>query len=124
MKKIRNAIIVCLLLLATVFLFLHAFSYTKGKVVIANQSSEQIEGGEIEVCKQHLVLSHIDPNDKKELPFRISGDSHYTITLKLKSGKTLKKELGYVTGGMESNDTLIVNDNEIVLLPLDSEKSP
>jgi len=122
-KRIRNAISVGLLLLATAFLFLHLSSYTKGKIVIVNQSSEQIESGEIEVCKQHLMLSRINPNDIKELSFKISGDSHYTISLKLKSGKVLKKDLGYVTGGIESVDTLMVNDNQIILLPLASETS-
>ncbi len=122
-KNIRNAISIGLLLLASAFLIFHSSSYTKGKVVIVNQSSEQIESGEIEVCEQRLMLGHINPNDKKELSFKIYGDSHYTITLKLKSGKVLKKELGYVTGGIESVDTLMVNDNEIILLPLDSETS-
>jgi len=122
-KRIRNAISLGLLLLASAFLIFHSSSYTKGKVVLVNQSSEQIESGEIEVCNQHLILSRINPNDKKELSFKIYGDSHYTITLKLKSGKVLKKELGYVTGGIESVDTLMVNNNEIILLPLDSETS-
>lgn len=123
-KRIRNGISLGLLLLAVGFLILQLFSYTKGKVVIVNNSSEQIESGLIEVCKQHLTLSQINPNDKKEIPIKISGDSHYTITLQFKSGKVLKKELGYVTGGMESNDTLVVKDNEIVLLPLNSENLP
>jgi hypothetical protein len=122
-KKIRNAISIGLLILVLAFLILHSSSYTKGKVVLVNQSSEQIESGEIEVCNQHLMLSHIYPNDKKELSFKIYGDDHYTITLKLKSGKVLKKELGYVTSGIESVDILKVNDNEIILLPLDSETS-
>lgn len=122
-KRIRNAISIGLLLLASAFLILHLSSDTKGKVVIVNQSSEQIESGEIEVCNQHLILSRINPYDKKELLFKIYGDSHYTITLRLKSGKVLKKELGYVTGGIESVDNLVVNDTEIILLPLNSETS-
>ncbi len=122
-KRTRNAISIGLLLLASAFLIFHSSSYTKGKVVLVNQSSEQIESGEIEVCKQHLMLSRINPNDKKELLFKIYGDSHYAITLRLNSGKVLKKKLGYVTGGIESVDNLIVNDTEIILLPLDSETS-
>ena len=87
----------------------------KGAVQIINKSSEKIISGQISICQQQFFLSEISPNESKIFAYKVRSDSHYAVSVKFKSGRTLNKEIGYVTNGMNVEDDLIVSDSDIVL---------
>ena len=91
------------------------FSNNKGELLIKNASTQAIVNGNVEICGQHFKLERIDIGKTKLIKFDIKSDSHYALTVELEGGKQLSKNLGYVTNGIDSKDTIIVKSDDIVL---------
>lgn len=114
-KKWIFILTILLLLVIAVLVFTLSNQKNRSQVVIVNASSQQIVSGEIEICNQHYRILKINPNEKEYITFNSKYDSHYIISIKFKTGKILMKELGYVTNGMDTNDILVVKDNDITI---------
>jgi hypothetical protein len=83
---------------------------TSGSVIVVNHASRAIVGADIEVCRQHVKVGRIDVGGSSSADFVIRGDSGYKIDVKLEGDGMVHDELGYVTDGIESVDSLIVTD--------------
>ena len=90
------------------------FYTSKGVVIISNQSGEEFLGGELEVCGQKYLINPIKNGNFQTIKYKVKSDSSYNITVHLKSS-TIKKSLGYVTSGIDFEDTIIVNESGISL---------
>ncbi len=51
----------------------------------------------------------------KQINFKITTDSHYSVSIKLASGRSINEDLGYVTHGMDFDDVLRIRENNIAL---------
>jgi len=98
------------------------FCTRKGSVQISNQSSQEVLGGTLEVCRQKFAIEHLKPNEVQVINFKVKTDSCYDIVVHFKSG-TIRGSLGYVTNGMDFNDVLVVSSNAISLEAKNSSKT-
>jgi hypothetical protein len=106
-----------ILSLVTIFISLLIFANfhtSKGVVIISNQSGEEVLGGNLEVCGQFFLIDPIKNGNFQTIKFKVKSDSSYNITIHLKSS-TIKESLGYVTNGIDFEDTIIVNESGISL---------
>lgn len=88
---------------------------TSGELTIINKSSEVVALAEVIVCNQVMQLKMIEINASKESSFRITGDAQYYILVEFASGRKLITEIGYVTSGIDVEDTIIITDDDISL---------
>ena len=85
-------------------------------LTIRNMSGDTIVSVGIHVCKQHYEVKKLPPNGQDYVKYRARFDSSYELDIKLSSGKTMQKKLGYVTNGFCFNDTLIIMNDTITLV--------
>ena len=91
------------------------FMNTSGQITVINKSSEVVAIAEVIVCNQVMQLKMIEINASKETSFRITGDAQYYILVEFASGRKLTTEIGYVTSGIDVEDTFIITDDDILL---------
>lgn len=104
-----------LFLTAPILLALTACISHKGTIKLTNNSKEPIATAKIEICHQTINLKELPPTRSKTESYEVKGDSHFKIEITLQSGKTLRKEDGYVTNGMDFEHEISVTDTEIRL---------
>jgi len=108
-----------ILLLAFVgWKILDPYSKDRGMILIINESRINIVGGEIEISKQHAKLGRLETNGIALVEFDIKTDSHYKIGIQFEGERNLIKEIGYVTGGRDWVDVVVVKENDIVIKEL------
>ena len=88
----------------------------KGVFLLFNESKEPISRGIISICGQTIELKDIQPNKSAQGSYEVKFDSHYDIRIKFQSGKELRKELGYVTNGLDFHHKIVVTDTDIKLM--------
>lgn len=88
---------------------------TSGELTIINKSSEVVALAEVIVCNQVMQLKMIEINASKKCSFRITVDAQYYILVEFASGRKLTTEIGYVTSGIDVEDTIIITDDDISL---------
>lgn len=86
-----------------------------GQFTITNNSDEIIKLAHIEICEQIIDIKNISPSKEHKGSFIVKSDSHYDVTITFASGKTLSKELGYVTHGFDFNHVITVTGNDITI---------
>jgi hypothetical protein len=82
---------------------------------LVNKSNEEIAKATIELSDQKFIVEGLKPEESKMFYAKAIHDSHYTIHIEFISGKTLTKEVGYVTRGVEFKDLLLVKDDDVIL---------
>lgn len=78
-----------------------------------NMGTLSAEEVSVKICDNAYKLENISPGEEKSFSYFISGDCNYKVSVKFKDGKVLETEEGYLTRGMISQDTLIINNNEL-----------
>lgn len=105
-----------LLLSASVpFLFLVLTSCIthKGSFLLSNQAKEPIAQALVTVCGQTIKFKDVQPSYRVSGSYKVKSDSHYDVRIEFSSGTVLKKELGYVTNGLDFYHEIIVTDANI-----------
>jgi hypothetical protein len=108
-----------ILALLGVAIFAFARSTNKGEVSIVNEATESIRAGKIVICGHQFEFGELKPREKKQIPYKVRSDSHYDMTVQFAPGKTLTRQVGYVTSGTDFHDTLTVKDDEVSLTSRD-----
>jgi len=103
------------IVVATAASLLSSYTVNTGRFLLVNNAAEPIGHASVSICGQTIQFRDIEPNKSAHGSYRVTSDSHYTIRLKFKSGRTLQKEAGYVTNGMNFNDQIIITDTDIEL---------
>ena len=88
---------------------------TVGRFTVSNESSEQLARVSVTVCEQTIDIRDIQPGASVKAQYRVTSDSHFLIVVVFKSGKTLRREDGYVTNGVEYNHDIVVTNSDIKL---------
>ena len=94
-------------------LFLIACTNSKGSFSLVNKTKEPIARASVTICGQTIELKDIQPNASTVGSYEVKFDSHYTIQVEFQSGKTLQKETGYVTNGVDFTHEIVVADSDI-----------
>lgn len=94
-------------------LFLISCTNSKGSFSLVNKTDEPIARASVTICGQTIQLRDIQPNSNAVGSYEVKFDSHYTIQVEFQSGKTLQKEMGYVTNGADFQHEIVVADSDI-----------
>lgn len=115
MKYWRSHIlgIICFILVSSYFV--PVVLSNDGEVQIINSASEPVRSGELEVCNQRFKLGAIERGKSRTINYKVRSDSHYKLMVEFNSGRTLVKELGYVTNGRDFKDILTISDDNVSL---------
>jgi hypothetical protein len=81
-------------------------SAQRARLVITNQSGEAISGLKVGAAGQAFELGVLAAGEEKEVVLKSYGDSHWTIDARWPDGTVLHRETGYLTHGMNFDDTL------------------
>ena len=86
-----------------------------GKVRIVNMATESVATGRIEILDQQMTFSNLARGREKNFHFYVVSDAHYDVTIEFVSGKKLVRELGYLTNGSDYDETIVIEDDYIIL---------
>lgn len=107
-----------------VALFLISCTANKGSFTLLNKAKEPIARASVTICRQTIELKDIQLNTSAAGFYKVTGDSGYTIEVEFQSGKTLRKETGYVTNGMDFQDEITVTDSDIEITDTKASRPP
>lgn len=85
----------------------------KGNFSLINKAKEPIIYASVAICGQTIELKNIQPEESKIGSYDVKTDSHYTIEVEFRSGKKLRKEVGYVTNGMDFQHEIMITSSNI-----------
>lgn len=94
-------------------LLLTSCTTNEGDFSLVNRAKEPITHASVAICGQMIELKDIQPGKSAAGSYEVKSDSHYTIQVEFQSGKKLKKEIGYVTHGMDFQHEITVTDSDI-----------
>ena len=105
----------CLLGIAAIIgaLFLISCTANKGTFTLVNKSIEPIARASVAICGQTIELRAIQPDTSGTGSYEVKCEGHYSILVEFQSGKTLQKETGYVTPGMDFQHEIAVTSSDI-----------
>lgn len=83
----------------------------RAELIIINKSSEMISVLQIELYKSKETIKDFNVGEVMRFTFDSFTDAHYKVVGKYSSGKSIDIEFGYVTGGINVTDTLIIYDD-------------
>lgn len=95
------------------FLIMAACTHNKGSFLLLNKSKESIARALVTVCGQTIELKSIKPTNSASGSYEVKSDSHYDVRVEFDSGRKLRKEIGYVTNGLDFNHEIVVTDTDI-----------
>jgi len=79
-------------------------------VTVENKSNKEINSLSVELCSSSQSFAQIMPEKSISTRFEINGDCHYSVEVLFQDGKKTKFSDGYVTGGYNFKDTIIITD--------------
>ncbi len=83
-----------------------------GELVLVNNFEQEITSGSVEVCKKKYIFGTLKPGETYKIEFKVTSESGYKLSVQLASGELLTEEIGYVSGGIDTNATIIMKDNK------------
>jgi hypothetical protein len=93
-----------------------AITPTPAEMVIENAAPESIQRGRV-VTRHHVSsFGRVAPGQHDTVRVRVSGDTSYEVVVEFASGRKLtQSNLGYLTHGMHTVDSVRVTDTEIAI---------
>lgn len=88
----------------------------KGVFLLTNKATESITRASVIICRQTIDLKDIQPTQSAQGSYKVMADSHFDITVEFQSGKTLHREIGYVTSGFDYKHEMVVTDVNIEIV--------
>lgn len=92
----------------------------KGSFSLTNKNNEPISLALVTICKQTIELKDILPTKSATGSYEVKSDSHYNIRIEFQSGKKLRKEIGYVTNGLDFHHEIVVTETDIEIMDKDN----
>ena len=83
---------------------------------IVNSADESIATLKIEVDGKVFYSENISPGKDVHYAFKVTKDASYVVFVKFSMGRELSGNIGYLTAGAIFNDTIVVDNRNIVLL--------
>jgi hypothetical protein len=100
---------------ATALLLLDWAGRGTADIQIINRANEPVAGGGITVAGQASPIGTLEIGQAKRLSFAVPRASSYLVSVQFNSGKTVRKEVGYLTWGACSMDEIAIEDDGISL---------
>ncbi len=85
----------------------------KGDFSLVNNAREPIARASVSVCGQTIELENVQSGGRVEGSYRVTSESHYTVRVEFPSGRSLTRDIGYVTSGLDFRDEIVVSDSDI-----------
>ena len=88
-----------------------------GRVKIVNGSQELIIKGELVICRQRFEFDNLRANESRTFLYQIRScpGQGFRVEVKLESGSSLARRVGYITSGFDFSDELIVRRDNVVV---------
>lgn len=67
----------------------------------------------IAVSGQKLEFTNLNPSEVHNATYWITQEGDYAVEVEFQSGKRLKKNVGYITRGINMHHELVVTDSDI-----------
>ena len=83
------------------------------ELVVANKSQEPIAAAVISVGGQELELQGIKVGEEIKRQFSVRKEGGFAVTVRFESGRTIRKDVGYVTPGMSADHRLTISDTDV-----------
>ena len=103
------------ILLVLIFLYMRLSPPNVARVTLLNKSNEVIKSGSIDLCGERAIISEMKPKDEFKFELAVHHDCHYEVKISFISGKEISNGIGYVTNGLDSDDTILVFYEKIEL---------
>ena len=118
--KFSTIAVLLIVLIVLVLFFAIGNSVYSGKTAslkFVNASGQLIKSASITVAGKSCSVKELGPGGEIRCHFEDLYDSSYSVSVKMQSG-VLHSEpsLGYVTGGMNFNDTITINQSGVIEL--------
>ncbi len=113
-KKISVAFLFLIIILLVISIFSLPKNYAI--VTIINDSNKTLYDINISLSryKSYFYIPKLLPNSSKTITFKNFSDTHYIISFR--ANKSIYKEIGYLTNGMNFNDLILLTPLEVNLL--------
>jgi hypothetical protein len=85
------------------------------ELTVTNRATEPIAGVNVSVGVENFELRTIRMGESASHPFAARKDSGFSVTVRFESGRTIRKEIGYVTSGMAADHRITVSDNDLLI---------
>jgi hypothetical protein len=123
MKALFNfstIVLLLIVLIGFVFFFAIGNSVYSGKsasLKFVNGTSQRVESALISVAGKSCRVKELAVGGEMECHFDNLYDSSYSVSVTMQSGAVYSEpSLGYVTGGMDFNDTITINQSGVIEL--------
>ena len=118
--KFSTVAVLLLALIGLVLLFGLGYSLYQNKganLKFINASGQHLESVKVLVSGKQCSVSKLGPNGEFSCYFENLSDSSYAVTATSQSGKVYSvSSLGYVSGGMNFNDIITINQSGVIAL--------
>ena len=118
--KFSTIAVLLVVLIGLVLFFAIGNSVYSGKsasLKFVNSSGQHIQSASITVAGQSCSVKELGTGGEIQCHFENLYDSSYSVSVKLQSGAVYAEpSLGYVTGGMNFNDTITINKSGVIEL--------
>jgi hypothetical protein len=98
-----------------VLLALTGCSVIPSQLSLTNESAEVIAEAGVIVGGEALARRSIAVGETWHQEIRIRREGAFAVSIRFESGRTIKKELGYVTPGFAADHKLRVSDSDIAI---------
>jgi hypothetical protein len=118
--KFSTIALLLVFLIGVVLLFAIGNSVYSGKgasLKFVNGSGQRIESAHISVAGKSCSVKKLGAGGEIDCHFESLYDSSYSVSVTLEGGSVYSStSLGYVTGGMNFNDTITINQSGVIEL--------
>lgn len=120
MFKFSTIAVVLSLIFGLILFFAIGYNVYSGNIAsvkLVNSSGQYIESAQISVSGQSCSVKQLGINGEVSCRFENLHDSSYSVSVELRSGVVYSEpSLGYVTSGMDFNDTITINQFGVIEL--------
>ncbi|OFZ78931.1 MAG: hypothetical protein A2583_12565 [Bdellovibrionales bacterium RIFOXYD1_FULL_53_11] len=109
--------VIALALLAAAYLVWHGIYGVqhKAEFELSNRSQEVLASVQVVICGQTIEVRALQQGQATTRNFKSGCEGHYTVRVQFQSGRQLNKDVGYVTGGLDIRDVIVVTSSNVEL---------
>jgi len=104
---------ICGISVTTVLMLVTACSAGNSTFSLINRADEPIVHARVTIAGQTFDIECIQPGGSISRDFGVKSDDHYVVEVNFLSGRTLQREVGYVTNGINFHHYIVVTTSNI-----------
>jgi hypothetical protein len=95
-------------------LFLAGCTSPHGELTITNLTDSVIAPLTIDVCGQRFAFENVPAGEYRQIEYKVSCESHYSVSAMFPDGKHMAEQIGYVTPGLAMSHRIVIKRDGIV----------